>query len=77
MATARCDTCGNEYDKAIEVVIAGRPHRFDSLECAVEALAPRCVQCNVRVIDHSQLGASVAHYCYAHSAETLSASSAP
>ena len=77
MATARCETCGNEYDKAIEVVIAGQPHTFDSLECAVEALAPRCAHCNVRVIDHSDLGAAVAHYCYAHSPGEVSSSSAP
>ena len=66
MANARCETCGNEYDESIEVVVAGQPHTFDSLECAIEALAPRCAHCNVKVIDHSGFGPGLPHYCYAH-----------
>jgi hypothetical protein len=31
---ASCEVCGNDYDKAFEVVSAGRRHIFDSLECA-------------------------------------------
>jgi hypothetical protein len=27
-------------------------HTFDSFECAIEALAPRCAHCNCRVIGH-------------------------
>ena len=48
----RCETCGNEYDKAFEVVMAGKSHTFDSFECAIQALAPRCAHCDCRVIGH-------------------------
>ena len=30
-----CETCGNEYDKAFQVVMNGRSHTFDSFECAI------------------------------------------
>jgi hypothetical protein len=48
----RCETCGNEYDKSFEVVMAGMPHTFDSFECAIHALAPRCAHCDCRIVGH-------------------------
>ena len=36
---ARCETCGNDYDKAFEVTMNGTTHTFDSFECAIHALA--------------------------------------
>jgi len=42
----QCEVCGNDYDKAFRVHMGGKDHTFDSFECAVEALAPRCAQCN-------------------------------
>ena len=42
MATMQCETCGNHYDKAFEVVLDGQRHVFDSFECAIERVAPRC-----------------------------------
>jgi hypothetical protein len=47
-----CDSCGNDYDKAFQVVMGGKTHTFDSFECAIEALAPRCAHCGLRVIGH-------------------------
>lgn len=38
---AQCEVCGNDYDKAFEVTMAGRSHVFDSLECAIHALHRR------------------------------------
>ena len=52
MATMQCETCGNHYDKAFELVLDGQRHVFDSFECAIERVAPRCAQCNCRVIGH-------------------------
>jgi hypothetical protein len=49
---AVCDVCGNDYDKSFEVTRAGETHTFDSFECAIEALAPRCAHCNCRIIGH-------------------------
>jgi hypothetical protein len=37
---ARCDTCGNDYDKTFEVVIGDRRMVFDCFECAIHQLAP-------------------------------------
>jgi Rieske Fe-S protein len=48
----RCETCGNDYDKAFDIVIAGTSHTFDSFECAIQALAPTCRHCGCRVIGH-------------------------
>jgi hypothetical protein len=49
---ARCDVCGNEYDKSFEVRAAGRTHTFDSFECAIHQLAPTCAHCSCRIIGH-------------------------
>ena len=53
MAQRRCEVCGNEYDKTFEVTVAaGSPRTFDSFECAIQALAPRCENCGVRILGH-------------------------
>lgn len=53
MRIQRCETCGNEYDKAFEVKTHdGESHLFDSFECAIAKLAPECEHCGCRVIGH-------------------------
>jgi hypothetical protein len=52
MTTTPCEVCGNSYDKAFEVIVEKTPHVFDSFECAIQALAPRCTHCGCRVIGH-------------------------
>jgi Rieske Fe-S protein len=64
---ARCETCGNEYDKAFERKAAGRPRVFDSFECAIQALAPSCAHCGCKVIGHG-VEADGEFYCCAHCA---------
>ena len=50
---ARCDVCGNDYDKSFEVRAAGgRTGTFDSFECAIHAFAPTCAHCECRIIGH-------------------------
>jgi hypothetical protein len=49
---AKCETCGNDYDKSFSITIQGRTHVFDSFECAIHAVAPVCPQCHCRVIGH-------------------------
>ena len=39
---AICEVCGNDYDKAFQVVRNGEQHTFDSFECAINAMAPTC-----------------------------------
>jgi Rieske Fe-S protein len=49
---AQCEVCGNDYDKAFELVADGKKHVFDSFECAIHALAPTCPHCGCRIIGH-------------------------
>jgi hypothetical protein len=70
---ARCETCGNDYDKAMTIRIDDREHDFDSFECAIHALAPLCERCGVRVIGHGvQADGSI--YCCVHCAEAVGVS---
>ncbi|MDZ4403978.1 hypothetical protein [Prosthecobacter sp.] len=64
----KCETCGNEYDKAFVVVMNGRSYVFDSFECAIQRLAPACEHCQCRIIGHGvESGGTM--YCCAHCAE--------
>lgn len=65
---ARCETCGNDYDKAFEVRQGNESHTFDSFECAIQALAPNCKHCGVRVIGHG-VESDDAIYCCTHCAQ--------
>jgi hypothetical protein len=49
---AKCEVCGNDYDKSFTVTKAGESHTFDSFECAIHALAPHCAHCDCRIIGH-------------------------
>jgi hypothetical protein len=49
---AQCEVCGNDYDKAFQVIVAGTTHTFDSFECAIHAVAPTCAHCGCRIIGH-------------------------
>ncbi len=49
---ATCAVCGNDYDKAFSVTMAGRTQTFDSFECAIHALAPHCEHCGCKVVGH-------------------------
>jgi hypothetical protein len=70
---AKCETCGNDYDKAFELTIAGRTHVFDSFECAIQAVAPTCNHCGCRILGHGvEKGNSI--YCCAHCAGRAGAS---
>jgi hypothetical protein len=61
---ARCDVCGNDYDKTFEVTYQGRRQTFDSFECAIHAMAPTCAHCRCRIIGHGvEAGGSI--YCCA------------
>jgi hypothetical protein len=69
---ATCEVCGNEYDKTFEVTSAGETHVFDSFECAIHALAPRCVHCGCAIIGHG-LEADGSVFCCAHCAREVGA----
>lgn len=62
-----CEVCGNQYDKAFQVVMQGITHTFDSFECAIHALAPTCEHCSCRIIGHG-IEKDGVFYCCAHCA---------
>jgi len=62
-----CECCGNEYDKPLEIVRNGISHYFDSFECAIQVLAPKCAHCECRIIGHGvEAGGQI--FCCVHCA---------
>ncbi len=47
-----CDHCGNQYDKLMKIQLGDKEGHYDCFECAIQALAPNCKQCGVRIIGH-------------------------
>ena len=60
---ARCEMCGNEYDRSFEVRMNGKAHTFDSFECAINMLAPSCAHCGCRIIGHGVQVESTIYCC--------------
>jgi hypothetical protein len=64
---AKCEVCGNDYERSFEVVMDGKRHTFDSFECAIHAVAPTCAHCNCKIVGHGvEAGDTI--YCCAHCA---------
>jgi len=64
---ARCDVCGNDYDKAFTITQGDQSGTFDSFECAIHAMAPSCAHCGCKVIGHGAEHDGT-YYCCAHGA---------
>lgn len=64
---AKCDVCGNDYDKSFEVIAGGARHVFDSFECAIHRMAPDCEHCGCKVIGHG-IESDGRFYCCANCA---------
>jgi hypothetical protein len=68
---SRCELCGSECDEPLQVVVAGKSHIFDCLECAIYSLAPLCPYCGCRVTSRgTEQNGRV--YCGAHCAKSAS-----
>jgi hypothetical protein len=65
---ARCDVCGNDYDKSFTVDLGGSTYTFDSFECAIHLLAPQCQHCGCKIVGHGIENEGVM-FCCAHCAE--------
>ncbi len=65
---AKCDVCGNDYDKAFTVTMRGKTGTFDSFECAIHAFAPKCAHCGCMVIGHG-VESNGTVYCCANCAK--------
>lgn len=63
----RCEVCGNDYDQTMEISYRGRRHVFDSFECAIHAMAPRCRHCGCRIVGHG-VESDGQFFCCAHCA---------
>jgi hypothetical protein len=65
---ARCDVCGNDYDKAFQVSTPdGKTGTYDSFECAIHDVAPACEHCGCRIVGHG-VEADGSMFCCAHCA---------
>ncbi len=64
---ATCDMCGNDYANAMQITVGDETHTFDSFECAIHAMAPRCKHCGCTILGHG-LEADGAMFCCAHCA---------
>ena len=67
---ARCEMCGNDYDKSFQIVMNRTTHTFDCFECAIHALAPSCQHCGCRIVGHG-VEAEGMFYCCHHCAEEV------
>jgi hypothetical protein len=63
----KCEACGNEYQRTFVIRMPDGEHIFDSFECAIVTVAPRCATCNLPIVGHGIEGDS-AVYCCAHCA---------
>ena len=64
---AKCEHCGNDYDKTFEISRDGKTHTFDSFECAIHVMAPQCSHCGCHIIGHGVEGSGKI-FCCAHCA---------
>ena len=65
---AKCDVCGNDYDKSFTVTLGGKTGTFDAFECAIHAFAPTCAHGACRFVGHG-VEARGTIYCCAHCAK--------
>ena len=64
-----CEVCGNDYEQVMQIQMPGESevHTFDSFECALHALAPKCEHCGCRIAGHGHQ-ANGRMFCCAHCA---------
>jgi hypothetical protein len=65
---AKCEVCGNDYERSFEVIMGGERHVFDSFECAAHKLAPECEHCGCKVMGHGVEVDGKHFYCCSHCA---------
>jgi hypothetical protein len=60
---AKCFKCGNDYDKSFDVIMNDRTYTFDSFECAISELAPKCKHCGCTIIGHGVENDGIIYCC--------------
>lgn len=68
--TAKCDTCGNTYDKTFTLSVDGNNYTFDSFECAIHKVAKECLHCGCKIIGHG-VESDLGIFCCAHCARKM------
>jgi hypothetical protein len=66
-ARGRCDVCGNNQGRLMEIRVQDKSGTFDSFECAISMMAPICEHCQCRVIGHGLIVRGKV-FCCAHCA---------
>lgn len=59
-----CETCGASYERSFKIFINNETHEFDSLECAIQGIAPTCPHCGCRIIGHGVDSDGVTYCCH-------------
>lgn len=49
---AICEVCGKGEEGCFEVLLGCERHIFDSFECAMHAMTPKCGFCGCQVLGH-------------------------
>lgn len=49
---ASCEVCGKGDEGCFEVLLGGERHIFDSFECAMRGMMPKCSFCGCQVVGH-------------------------
>lgn len=63
----KCECCGNVYANSFKVTMGHREYFFDSFECAISKLAPKCTHCETKIIGHGVESKNMI-FCCAHCA---------
>ena len=67
---AKCEPCGNDYDKTCEIRRDDKTHIFDSFESAIHVMAPECDRCGGKIIDHDVEAGNTIFCCGRESGES-------
>ncbi len=60
-----CEVCGKSEDKCFEVHLGGERHVFDSFECAIRGLMPKCPLCGNLLLGAAVQVGSLTYCSYA------------
>ncbi|MDN6556755.1 MAG: hypothetical protein L0K74_09695 [Acidipropionibacterium acidipropionici] len=72
---AVCQVCGNDYDRPLAVTQGNRSGIYDSFECAIHEMAPRCMHCGCQILGHGvQVDSEI--FCCAHCASSATGDTA-
>lgn len=65
----RCENCGNHSNRIFTIMMNGKSHIFDSFECAIHKIGPKCNHCNTIILGHG-VDRDGSFYCCNHCANS-------